>query len=363
MHIEKLVSEQLKAIYDRLQDEESRVLFKNRLLCFLDRDTAYLHDNLVAARADYLQSLAAIKKAPIKTEMDLRSLPPQPVVLYGAGENLDFSQSFVAYLGFPASCVCDSDPRKHGKTVCGLTVISPEELIAKHRDSIIVISTTRFGVEVRKFLLDNGFSDERIYSMGTYEPQYFGLPFLTPVDDEIYVDVGCLDGETIDDFIRWCGGNYKKVYGLEADPLSAQRTFHAVRTAGWDHVEILPKAAWSQSATLSFNSDGTKCAAVSQNGTIKVEATSIDELVGSGAVTLIKMDIEGAELEALKGSAETIKRCKPRLVVCVYHKPEDILEIPLYVLSLEPSYRFYIRQHSLTVSETVLYAIPEALLP
>ena len=67
--------------------------------------------------------------------------------------------------------------------------------------------------------------------------------------------------------------------------------------------------------------------------------------------------IEGAELEALKGAKETIQRDKPKLAVCIYHRPEDMVEIPLYIKQLVPDYKLYIRHHSNTAGETVLYAV------
>ena len=69
------------------------------------------------------------------------------------------------------------------------------------------------------------------------------------------------------------------------------------------------------------------------------------------------MDIEGSELEALKGAAETIKKWRPKLAISIYHKYEDIIEIPEYILSIVPDYSFYIRHYSSDIWETVLYAI------
>ena len=68
------------------------------------------------------------------------------------------------------------------------------------------------------------------------------------------------------------------------------------------------------------------------------------------------MDIEGSELEALRGAREVIRRDKPRLGICVYHRPEDILEIPMFIKELVPEYKLYIRHHSPHLNETVVYA-------
>jgi hypothetical protein len=73
-------------------------------------------------------------------------------------------------------------------------------------------------------------------------------------------------------------------------------------------------------------------------------------------ITYIKLDIEGAELEALKGMKKIIATCKPKLAICIYHKPTDLWTIPLFIRSLNPSYKLYIRQHD-RVHETVCYAL------
>lgn len=95
-------------------------------------------------------------------------------------------------------------------------------------------------------------------------------------------------------------------------------------------------------------------------GEVVVKGISLDEIVKDEKVSYIKMDIEGSELNALKGAKNVIKRDRPRLAICIYHKPEDILELPLYILDLVPEYKFYIRHYCSCMWETVLYAeIPE----
>ena len=69
------------------------------------------------------------------------------------------------------------------------------------------------------------------------------------------------------------------------------------------------------------------------------------------------MDIEGSEMEALKGAAAVIRQSHPKLAISVYHKPEVIVVIPNYLLKLYQDYKFYIRHYSLSWFDTVLYAI------
>ena len=92
-----------------------------------------------------------------------------------------------------------------------------------------------------------------------------------------------------------------------------------------------------------------------QTGTL-IKAVALDDCI-SDLVTFIKMDIEGAELEALKGSREILKRYRPRLAISLYHKKEDLEEIPVYIKELVSEYKLYIRHYSNAGVETVLYAV------
>jgi hypothetical protein len=81
--------------------------------------------------------------------------------------------------------------------------------------------------------------------------------------------------------------------------------------------------------------------------------------VSAAAEIFIKMDIEGSEPEALKGSANTITARKPKLAICLYHRIEDFWEIPLYLHDLVPWYKLFVRHHTsiFDLTETVLYAM------
>lgn len=108
---------------------------------------------------------------------------------------------------------------------------------------------------------------------------------------------------------------------------------------------------------LSFHATGASDSAVSCDGEVQIETLQLDEVLGDRDVTFLKMDIEGAEKEALLGARKTIKRCRPKLAISVYHKPEDIWELPELILDIYPDYELYIRHYSLRDAETVLYAI------
>ena len=89
-----------------------------------------------------------------------------------------------------------------------------------------------------------------------------------------------------------------------------------------------------------------------------VEVAPLDEILAGTRPTYIKFDVEGAEHDALVGGSETISANMPVLAVCLYHRPEDLWDLPLLVQSLRPDYRLHVRRYSDERWETVLYAVP-----
>jgi FkbM family methyltransferase len=88
------------------------------------------------------------------------------------------------------------------------------------------------------------------------------------------------------------------------------------------------------------------------------EATTIDEFAKENQlkIDLIKLDVEGCELAALKGASITISIFKPKLAISVYHKKEDLVEIPEFLLSLNPRYKFSLSINNPSFIDVVLYA-------
>lgn len=174
--------------------------------------------------------------------------------------------------------------------------------------------------------------------------------------DEVFVDAGVLDGGTSLEFAKQCNNRYKKIYLFEAD--EAFKKDISEKIASLANTELHMKGLWDKEETLSFASLEGGSGKFSEQGTHKMEAVSLDSVVNGEKITFLKMDIEGAELKALKGAKRTIEKYKPKLAICVYHKPEDILVIPKYIKTLVPEYKFYLRHYCSCYTETVLYAVP-----
>ena len=114
-------------------------------------------------------------------------------------------------------------------------------------------------------------------------------------------------------------------------------------------------ALWNKNEMVDFNNAGNTDSAISLSGKSLVSAVSLDSVIEC-APTFIKMDIEGAEYEALVGAERTIRLYKPRLAISVYHNKNDILRIPTLIKSFDPNYKLYLRCYGRGDIDTVLYA-------
>lgn len=119
--------------------------------------------------------------------------------------------------------------------------------------------------------------------------------------------------------------------------------------------ELIPKGVWREAGELHFKiaERGSK---ILEGGEASIQVDSIDHRIGIKP-TYIKMDVEGAEYQALLGAKNTISAYKPKLAISVYHEPEDIWELPVLIHKLNCEYRFYLRHYSFFEVETVLYAV------
>ena len=199
----------------------------------------------------------------------------------------------------------------------------------------------------------NAYINNSLLHSSREDLQYFDV--FSPVDDEIVVDAGSYDGKTAIQFLKWGKGKVKHVYSFEFDPDNAVRCEENLKPYA-DKITLVKKGTWDKDEVLHVNPSGTSGSTIRSEGSTAVYLTSIDNVVKDEHVTFIKMDIEGAELKSLMGARNAIIKNHPRLAICVYHKDSDLYEIPGYILSLVPEYKFYLRHYSSCPYETVLYA-------
>ena len=114
---------------------------------------------------------------------------------------------------------------------------------------------------------------------------------------------------------------------------------------------------WSREDVLCFHGTGTSDSKIDTDGEMQIKVGKLDDIAYDKKISFIKMDIEGAEKEAILGAENIIRIQKPKMAVSIYHKREDIWELPKLLLEMNPEYRFYLRHYSFRDAETVLYAV------
>lgn len=173
--------------------------------------------------------------------------------------------------------------------------------------------------------------------------------------DETYIDGGAFTGDTIELFVERTAGSYSRVIAFEPDPDNFAKL--ATRFAGESRIEPKNLGLFSDRRILKFASAGGRASGLAEDGDVEVKVTSIDQELAGAPATFIKMNIEGAELEALKGARETIRRWHPRLCVSGYHKASHLWEVPLLIRELSRDYSLYLRQHDGGVIESTFYGL------
>jgi FkbM family methyltransferase len=339
------------------------------------------------------------------------------LVFFGAGQYSDFA---IRKLLPQISYFCDNNPSKHGTQFYGKPVYLPSKLLEEDPGSLAVIINTEYYREIAAQLFDMGISNvysnmyrraneripkdetdgenylrkkakilresnvERIFPLladersrdtlnkilrnlerGDFdfsgvncnEPMYFNDIFKDQlVGDEVFADMGAYDGETVINFILYTRGKYKKIYAFEPD----DRNFALMSAEIQDLREtvLINAGCYDAAGRTPFDARATMSSKILANA--GDESASIDtvasDTIFKEPVTFIKMDIEGAEYKALLGAQRTIKACKPKLAISVYHKGDDLIKIPSLIREFVPEYRLFLRHHTDGPSDTVLYA-------
>ena len=178
--------------------------------------------------------------------------------------------------------------------------------------------------------------------------------------DEVLIDCGAFDGDTLDLFLEKTAHSFSGAIAFEPDPANFAKL--AARVASMPS-ETRERIAIHQAATGEKNARvlmdaGRGVSSTIGNGDCEVECVALDSALRDVPVSFIKMDIEGSELDTLAGARELIRKNAPILAVCAYHRQSDLWNIPLSIHDLNPDYSFYLRPHLLEGWDLVWYAVP-----
>lgn len=183
--------------------------------------------------------------------------------------------------------------------------------------------------------------------------------------NEIYMDLGAYDGDTVEEFLAFTKKRFEKIYAVEPNRRNYAKMRRRLYSLGSGVFTHLNAAVTEEDGPVTFaRRSGRGSALADGNPALRKERTetvdgrSVDSILKGSRATLIKYDVEGSEEAALRGSAETIRKYKPRLIVSLYHRTEDYITLPLLIHELNPAYKLYLRHHPyIPAWDTNLYCI------
>jgi len=191
--------------------------------------------------------------------------------------------------------------------------------------------------------------------------QYFPPKLFQLTDDEFFVDVGAYDGDTLREFLALQGEGFRRVLALEPDPENFRRLFgclSSLPTTLRGKIEARACAAGNRAGRLRFAAGHGTSSAISDQGSVEVDCIRLDDLLAGSRPTYIKMDLEGAEPDAIQGCQRVLREDRPVLAACVYHAQDHLWNIALAIHHLVPDYQLFLRPHMPECWETVCYAVP-----
>lgn len=164
--------------------------------------------------------------------------------------------------------------------------------------------------------------------------------FLKLEKDEVFIDLGAYNGDTVADFIKKAG-SYREIVAVEPD----RKTFRKLtaNTENLQNTALINACVSDKCGRLNFAMQGGRNSSVSKNGT-ETDCISVDSLQKNA--TFIKMDVEGEEIKAISGAKETILKGKPKMLISAYHRTDDLISIPKAVLDIRDDYKLYLRHFS-----------------
>ncbi|WP_375391041.1 FkbM family methyltransferase [uncultured Sphingomonas sp.] len=199
-------------------------------------------------------------------------------------------------------------------------------------------------------------ADHALHPASHQASQYFPPDVPLAHEPLCLVDGGAFTGDALAS-VRASGRSLAQWFAFEPDLANFAALVATARDPDVGMAALFPCGLGERTAQIRFASGESAGSHAADNGDSMVQVVALDEVLPTIAPNYIKLDIEGAERSALTGMRRTLERCRPALAVSIYHRPEDLWELPLLVHQLLPEARLFVRQHGFNGFDTVLYAV------
>jgi len=191
---------------------------------------------------------------------------------------------------------------------------------------------------------------------------YFPPDLFVLKENEVFIDCGAYTGDTVLSFLNQSNRKFRKILAFEPDPANYKKLNQLVDSLPTEistNIQCSNLAVGNRSEQLRFNAQGAASSSRSDSGGIFIQSEPLDSLLIKEIPSYIKMDIEGAEVDAIQGVTTSIRKYLPILAISVYHCQDHIWKVPLMLNEISDQYQFYLRRYTPRVlDDLVLYAIP-----
>lgn len=190
------------------------------------------------------------------------------------------------------------------------------------------------------------------------ENEYFSTGIFELTDEECIVDCGAYIGDSLEDYYRIKNGKFATYYCFELDYSNCMICQDKINEYHKDNIVLINAGVSNENTKVAVTKSNGLNARVDENGSQEntTRLVRLDDELSGKKVTFIKMDIEGAEIAALDGAKNIISEQKPKLAISAYHYLSDLWEVPLYINSINPQYKLFLRHHTADVFDTDCYA-------
>jgi len=160
---------------------------------------------------------------------------------------------------------------------------------------------------------------------------------LLNIESDGLLDIGAYNGDTIEFFIQ-NAYDFKRVFAFEPDKKNYEKLLNKFPNAALFNI-----CAWNKEEKLYFEQKKSRNSALSKYGKTEISGNSVDNIINE-EISLIKVDVEGAEEKAIEGAQKTIEKYEPNMIISLYHRSEDVFKLPLLIHKNYPFYKLFIRQ-------------------